>query len=78
MKPTPLAHALDEAHYGGKAASLARSIGAGLQVPPGFALGTTYVEAVFDADPDALEQLRVEFVALAGPCAVRSSAVGED
>ena len=78
MKPTPLAQALDEAHFGGKAASLARSIGAGLPVPPGFALGTTYVEAVFDGEPEALEQLRIEFVALAGPCAVRSSAVGED
>ena len=78
MKPTPLAQALDEAHFGGKAASLARSIGVGLPVPPGVALAATYVEAVFDGDRDALEQLRIDFVALAGPCAVRSSAVGED
>jgi pyruvate,water dikinase len=78
MKPSPLGAALDEAQFGGKAASLARALGAGLPVPPGFALGTPYVEAVFEGDPEALEQLRVEFAALAGPCAVRSSALGED
>ena len=71
-------HALDEAHFGGKAASLARSLRAGLPVPPGFALGTTHVEAVFEGHPEALMHLRIEFTRMAGPCAVRSSAVGED
>lgn len=78
MRPVPLADALDESHFGGKAASLARSLRAGLPVPPGIALGTEHVEAVFEGDNDALTQLRSEFEKLAGPCAVRSSAIGED
>jgi pyruvate,water dikinase len=78
VKPVPLADALDESQFGGKAASLARSLQAGLPVPPGIALGTTYVDAVFQGDADVLSQLRVEFTRLAGPCAVRSSAIGED
>lgn len=78
MKPSPLIDALDEGHFGGKAASLARSLRAGLPVPPGFALGTADVEAVFDGHSEALEHLRSMFIGLAGPCAVRSSAIGED
>jgi pyruvate,water dikinase len=78
MKPSPLIHALDDAHFGGKAASLARSLRAGLPVPPGFALGTTHVEAVFGGHSEALSHLRAEFTELAGACAVRSSAIGED
>ena len=78
MKPSPLVDALDEAHFGGKAASLARALSAGLPVPSGFALGTTLVEALFDGDKEALKQLRTAFTSLAGPCAVRSSAIGED
>jgi len=78
VKPPPLIDALDEGLFGGKAASLARSLRAGLPVPPGFALGTTHVEAVFGGQVAALTLLRSEFTALAGPCAVRSSAVGED
>ena len=78
MKPAPLADALDERQFGGKAASLAKSLRAGLPVPPGFALSPPIVEAVFGADADALKYLRAEFTALAGPCAVRSSAIGED
>jgi pyruvate,water dikinase len=74
----PLVDALDHLHYGGKAASLARSLSAGLPVPPGFALGTTGVDAVFDGHAETMTELRAEFVALAGPCAVRSSAIGED
>jgi len=78
VKPKPLGHALDESLFGGKAASLARSLRAGLPVPPGFALGTTHVEAVFDGHEEALTHLRIEFAGLGGPCAVRSSAIGED
>jgi pyruvate,water dikinase len=78
VKPTPLIDALDDGHFGGKAASLARSLQAGLPVPPGFALGTTLVEAVFGNHLEALTHLRYEFTRLAGPCAVRSSAIGED
>jgi pyruvate,water dikinase len=74
----PLADALDEQHFGGKAASLARSLSAGLPVPPGFALGTTHVDAVFDGHAEMVMHLRTGFTALGGPCAVRSSAIGED
>ena len=78
VKPSALLDALDDAQFGGKAASLARSLRAGLPVPPGFALGTTHVDAVCDGHAEAVTHLRVEFTALAGPCAVRSSAIGED
>jgi pyruvate,water dikinase len=78
VKPSALIDALDKTHFGGKAASLARSLRAGLPVPPGFALGSTHVEAIFEGDSEALKQLRTEFSGLAGPCAVRSSAIGED
>jgi pyruvate,water dikinase len=78
LKPQPLPDALDEAHFGGKAASLARALRAGLPVPPGFALSTTHVDAIVEGDSDALKQLRNEFTRLARPCAVRSSAIGED
>src|SRR5262245_12446452 len=70
--------ALDEAHFGGKAASLARSLRAGLPVPNGFALGATYGDAVVDRRAGAVREPRKEFPGLAGPCAVRSSAIGED
>jgi pyruvate,water dikinase len=78
LKPAPLVDAIDPAHFGGKAAALALSLRAGLPVPPGFALSPAHVEAVFAGQPDALNLLRAEFNALAGPCAVRSSAIGED
>lgn len=78
MKTQALLDALDEAHFGGKAASLARSLRAGLPVPPGFALGTTHVDAIFDGNAEALKHLRNGFTELAGACAVRSSAIGED
>jgi pyruvate, water dikinase len=78
VKPAPLADAHEEREFGGKAASLARSLRAGLPVPPGFALATLHVEAVARAEADAMVHVVAEFVALGGPCAVRSSAVGED
>jgi pyruvate, water dikinase len=78
VRPTPLGDAVDEAQFGGKAASLARSLRAGLPVPPGFALGTEHVDAVHDGHADAVASLRAAFTGLAGPCAVRSSAIGED
>jgi pyruvate,water dikinase len=78
VKPQALLDAVDEASFGGKAASLARSLRAGLPVPRGFALDTTQVELIFAGDTAALTHVRDEFIALAGPCAVRSSAVGED
>ena len=78
MKPAPLIDALDATEFGGKAASLARSLRAGLPVPPGFALATALVDAVFEGHSETVAELRAEFAALAGPCAVRSSAIGED
>jgi pyruvate,water dikinase len=69
---------LDQTHFGGKAASLARSLRAGLPVPPGFAMSTSHVEALFNGHTEVVKHLRIEFTALAGPCAVRSSAIGED
>jgi pyruvate,water dikinase len=78
VKSVPLADALDEAQFGGKAASLARSLRAGLPVPPGFALSTAHVDAVSAGHPEAVTSVRHGFTALAGPCAVRSSAIGED
>jgi pyruvate,water dikinase len=78
VRPSPLIDALDDTLFGGKAASLARTLRAGLPVPPGFALGATHVDAVFEGHGEAVTHLRAEFVAMAAPCAVRSSAIGED
>lgn len=78
MTPTPLIEALDEAQYGGKAAKLARSLQVGLPVPPGIALATSHVEALAQGHGQACSLLREHFRRLGGPCAVRSSAIGED
>ena len=78
MKLSPLVDALDEPQFGGKAASLSRSLRAGLPVPPGFALATAHVDAVFCGQAEAVSSLRAGFTELTGPCAVRSSAIGED
>jgi len=78
VRPAALIDAGDVGQFGGKAASLARSLQAGLPVPPGFALGTAFVDAIFDGHSEAVSQLRTDFARLAGPCAVRSSAIGED
>jgi pyruvate,water dikinase len=78
MTPTPLIEAEDEARFGGKASQLARSLRAGLPVPPGFALGVAQVGAVVSGDDETIRQLCAHFTALGGPCAVRSSAIGED
>ncbi len=74
----PLADAGDESQFGGKSASLARAIRAGLPVPPGFALGVDAVDAIARADGGAISALRDTIALLGGPVAVRSSAVGED
>jgi pyruvate,water dikinase len=74
--------ALHEAHhepaYGGKAASLAAALRAGLPVPPGAALESSFVDRLAAGDANAVGALlgspHVPDVRLA----VRSSAVGED
>lgn len=64
--------AADEALFGGKSASLGELIGAGMPVPPGFALSSAAAEA-------DLEQVGAAYRELGEPAvAVRSSAVGED
>lgn len=78
IRPVPLAEAGEENIYGGKSASLARAIRAGLPVPPGFALSHVDVDAVVNADKDAIAELDEILTRLGGPVAVRSSAVGED
>src|SRR5687768_5926502 len=74
----PLADAVDEAAFGGKAVSLGAAIRAGLPVPPGAAVGTAMVNRVAERDDAAIRAV------LSSPhipdvrLAVRSSAVGED
>ena len=78
MTPVALADAADEGAFGGKAAQLAAAIRAGLPVPGGMALPTTFVEAVTAGDSTATAALAEVYGALGGALAVRSSAVGED
>lgn len=65
-----LEQATDEGRFGGKAAGLARALGAGLPVPPGVALAA-------DVTPDR-DALAAIIASLGGVVAVRSSAIGED
>lgn len=78
MKPVALSEATDEAIFGGKAVQLGAGIRAGLPVPGGIALPAPFVAAVAAADVAALARLGALGPTLAGPLAVRSSAVGED
>ncbi len=76
--PVPLAEAEDESQYGGKSAGLSRGVRAGLPVPPGFALSVGAVDAVVAGAEEMIAALEEVLAHLAGPVAVRSSAVGED
>lgn len=76
--PVPLAEAADRESFGGKSASLARALEAGLPVPPGFALAVPAVESVVRGDVEAIAALEDMVSRLDGSVAVRSSAVGED
>ena len=78
MNAVPLADACDERAFGGKAVQLGAAIRAGLPVPDGFALGADLVEAVAQGDQEARATLDKLGAWLAGPFAVRSSAIGED
>jgi pyruvate,water dikinase len=73
-----LADARDERTFGGKAVQLGAAVRAGLPVPDGFALAAELVEAVAQGDRAARTALDALGERLAGPLAVRSSAVGED
>src|SRR5512145_1368175 len=74
----PLAEAVDEAAFGGKAVSLGAAIRAGLPVPPGAAVGTTMVNRVAKGDQTAIEMVLACAHIPDERLAVRSSAVGED
>lgn len=74
----PLRQAEAEPAFGGKAASLAKAMRAGLPVPPGFAIGHLGVNRIIEHDAEALASLRGFFDGMRPPLAVRSSAVGED
>lgn len=71
----------DEATFGGKAAHLGRALRSGLPVPFGFALSTEIVEELV-APPNARSTstpaVENAILEVGFPCAVRSSAVGED
>ena len=78
MRIVELEHADDESIFGGKAFSLARSLRAGLNVPPGLALDVAAVDALSsDAPPMHVVDEIIDRLG-AGRYAVRSSAIGED
>lgn len=72
MGALPLRDAIDARLVGGKAASLARALRAGLPVPDGIALPWRLVEAIVRGDAELGD------VGVRAPYAVRSSAIGED
>jgi pyruvate,water dikinase len=74
----PLAKARDHAIFGSKAVGLGDAARGGLPLPPGVALSGAIVEAVAAGEPRAIRQVAKSVRPLAGPLAVRSSAVGED
>ena len=79
---TSLAAALDPTIFGGKAAALARALGAGFPVPTGIVIESKIAEAiVHDPVSRYSEEIQAEMDALGlpGPTwAVRSSAIDED
>ena len=64
--------------FGGKAVQLGEALRAGLPVPDGFALSTTWVDRLVSGDDAALTELRKLIPGFEVSVAVRSSAVGED
>jgi Pyruvate phosphate dikinase, AMP/ATP-binding domain/Cyclic nucleotide-binding domain len=74
----PLAEAHDHSVFGSKAVGLGDATRGGLPVPPGIALSGPVVEAVACGEDQAIKDVTDSASALAGPFAVRSSAVGED
>jgi pyruvate,water dikinase len=78
MRIVPLAHAGDEAAFGGKAVSLGAAVRAGLPVPPGAALASESVDRIARAHPSPVRELLESTHVPDARLAVRSSAVGED
>jgi pyruvate,water dikinase len=77
-KIVPLVEARDTELFGAKAVGLGDATRAGLHVPPGFALAGATVEAVATGEQPVIDDVTRTVAALAGPLAVRSSAVDED
>jgi pyruvate,water dikinase len=78
IHPVALSEVGDEARFGGKAASLGRSLRDGLPVPEGLALDVDTVDEIARIGAGAAEACEAMLVALGGRVAVRSSAIGED
>jgi pyruvate, water dikinase len=74
----PLADALEDSLYGGKAVSLGAAIRSGLPVPGGIALSAAAVDLIAAADEAVIEAVLASPHLPEGRLAVRSSAVGED
>jgi pyruvate,water dikinase len=74
----PLEGAHDHSVFGSKAVGLGDAARGGLPVPPGVALSGPVVEAVASGEGEAIQEVADSVSSLAGPFAVRSSAVGED
>jgi len=74
----PLREVADTSVFGSKAVGLGEAVRAGLPVPDGFALSGPTVEAVAAGDEPTIEAVTAAVRPLAGPFAVRSSAVDED
>ena len=74
----PLQDAIDETLYGGKCASLARALRAGLPAPGGFALSVALVKRIAQGAAADFPEIAALFPLLAPAMAARSSAVGED
>jgi pyruvate,water dikinase len=73
-----LAEAVDTSLFGSKAVGLGQALRDGLTVPPGVALSGAIVEAVAAGEEEAIATVAALAAPLAGPLAVRSSAVDED
>ncbi len=74
----PLEGAHDESLFGAKATGLGAAARSGLRIPPGIALSGSIVDLVAAGHEAAVAQLTKAARPLAGPLAVRSSAVDED
>lgn len=78
MKFVPLSDADSAGRFGGKAASLARAVRAGLPVPSGLALDAGGVELLVGGDTNVRAEVMAVPARLGGAVAARSSAIGED
>jgi pyruvate,water dikinase len=74
----PLEDAQDDSRFGAKATGLGAAARSGMRIPPGIALSGSFVDAVAAGHEAAIAELTMAARPLAGPLAVRSSAVDED